>query len=943
MPYARLLWLVLPAATAVPVPGGATGRGSPPDSVLLARADSLGRAGARERAVELLEHGRRAAETRGDRRAVGRALAAEAEQYARLGRPRDAEQRAGAGLRHAEAARDTAGMLRSLRWLAVSTGNQGRSREMARHWRRALVLGTASGDLATQGFARLGLGHHALAEGRAADAVRQFGAARPFFERLGDAQWVLWTELGLGMAHDAAGDEEHARACYRRVVREADDVHNPGLRASASNNLAVMEYGLGDPAAAAEGFRTAYRTERDSALLADRVTEGTNLAICQAELGHTRDALALLDTLLRVSRDHGFLAHQAKVSLERGAVLRRAGDRHAAVRDLREALGLTAEGPLKDHLEAATDLARVLAELDSAAAAEAVLDGVPGRWPGPGPFPHLAELDLAHGELRARTGRTTEAVPLLRRAERGFAARALERARLDALVSLGHAHLAGGERDSARVVLERAARVWERARGVMSDPEWRERFGAQSRALHEGLLRLALADPAAGPAQRAERAFDLLQRYKARTLRERMLGPAPRGIPLARADDGPAITAHGLRQGVLRDGECFIDAFVGADTTLLFALTRDSLRVAGVAGGRGGGEGRWARWHAVLASAPRRAGDAGRAAALAASARAFAGELLAPFADLLSEHGRLIVSPDGELDLVPFALLAGGRGVVAGPAEVACVPSATVFARLRERALDAADAAGILAVAADSGTAAARLRGAAAETRWLAGRFAGVETTVPGSGPGRPPAPGGLGRYDVLHFAAHTAVDDQHPWRSGVLLAPDAPGERHLRAARIAETPLAARLVVLSGCTSAGGRVLSGEGVQGLTAAFLCAGVPAVVASLWPVDDRATARLMREFYLRLERGERVGAALYGAQRALRDRAATADPFYWAAFVLVGDPDVRVPLRVRPGTRARAVAAGGAGVAVAVAAAWWLTRRRGMRGAVTGPGGGALIP
>jgi tetratricopeptide (TPR) repeat protein len=817
---------------------------------------------------------------------------------------------------------------------------------MADWWRLALRIGTASGDRPSQAFAHLGLGHHALAEARPRVALEEFRMALALFERLGDPQWSLWTVLGLGMAQDAAGQDDRARASYRRVMQQAGRVSNPGLRASAANNLAVMEYRLGDPAAAAEGFSAAYRTERDSALLADRVTQGTNLAICQAELGRYRDALALLDTLLEVSRDHGYVTQQAKVLLERGSFLRQQGRWNESARCLRQALELSATGSVKNQVESATGLASSLAWADSVAAAELVLDGIARRLEASHLSAFAAELDMARGELRVRAGRTAEAVKLLRSAERGFDAQGFERARLDALVALGRAHLALGERDSASAVLGRGAQVWEHARDSMGDPEWRERIGAQSRALHEGLLQLALTAPLREAAGRAEDAFDLLQRYKARTLRERMLGPAAGVAARAAAGNWQGNTARQLQRGVLRDGECFLDVFAGEDTTLLFAVTRDSLRVAGVSTGRGGLAGRWARWHTLLASAPGGGRDREREAALALSARRFAGELLAPFGDLLDASARLIVCPDGELDLVPFALLVAARSANAKGAglEVATVPSAAIFAQLRARGRDdSRPGRAILAVASDRAESRPLMRGAVAEARWIAARFADVELRLPASGQARLPTPGELSRYAVLHFAAHTSVDDQHPWRSGVLLAPRAPGERYLRAARIAESPLAARLAVLSGCESAGGRVLSGEGVQGLTAAFLSAGVPAVVASLWPVEDRATERLMKEFYGRLARGERVAAALAGAQRALRDRGATADPFFWAGFVLVGDPGVLVPLRAHTDLVWRGAALAGLALAAALAATWWWSRRAGRKLAVTDAPGAALIP
>jgi hypothetical protein len=120
-----------------------------------------------------------------------------------------------------------------------------------------------------------------------------------------------------------------------------------------------------------------------------------------------------------------------------------------------------------------------------------------------------------------------------------------------------------------------------------------------------------------------------------------------------------------------------------------------------------------------------------------------------------------------------------------------------------------------------------------------------------------------------------------------------------------------ARLVVLSSCESAGGRARVGEGVAGLTTAFLVAGAPSVVATLWPVDDRVTVHLMDRFYAGLAAGKGASDALQAAQEELRAQAETAHPFYWAGFVLVGEPDTAFPLR------ARSSGAGAVGVAIAL--------------------------
>jgi len=126
----------------------------------------------------------------------------------------------------------------------------------------------------------------------------------------------------------------------------------------------------------------------------------------------------------------------------------------------------------------------------------------------------------------------------------------------------------------------------------------------------------------------------------------------------------------------------------------------------------------------------------------------------------------------------------------------------------------------------------------------------------------------------------------------------------------------------------------------GLTGAFLAAGSHAVVASLWDVDDGATACLMEHFYRELAAGQSVAGALATARRAVAADPETAAPCYWAGFVVVGDGALTVPLERR--SAAGPLAAVGS-VALAALSAAWLARGRRMRQVngrpvISGPGG-----
>jgi CHAT domain-containing protein len=148
-----------------------------------------------------------------------------------------------------------------------------------------------------------------------------------------------------------------------------------------------------------------------------------------------------------------------------------------------------------------------------------------------------------------------------------------------------------------------------------------------------------------------------------------------------------------------------------------------------------------------------------------------------------------------------------------------------------------------------------------------------------------------LGQYRLLHFATHGFLNSSRPELSGLVLSlVDASGREQrgfLGPPDVLDLELNADLVVLSGCGTALGREISGEGLMGLARAFMYAGTPRVVASLWRVDDAATATLMQDFYSGMLRdAQRPAAALRAAQLALaRERPR---PYFWAAFQLQGD-------------------------------------------------------
>jgi CHAT domain-containing protein len=175
-----------------------------------------------------------------------------------------------------------------------------------------------------------------------------------------------------------------------------------------------------------------------------------------------------------------------------------------------------------------------------------------------------------------------------------------------------------------------------------------------------------------------------------------------------------------------------------------------------------------------------------------------------------------------------------------------------------------------------------------------------------------------LDRFRLIHFATHAIVDERSVSNTILALAPSSGDSGLVGPGDLAALKLRADLVVLSGCRTAGGVVVEGEGVQGLTAPLMQAGARGVVASQWRVGDRTSYRFTGDFYQALAEGLPAGDALRAAKLDALRRG--APPGEWAAFTLAGDPLVRVrltPLRSNLRDRAAILALVIAGVLAVV--------------------------
>ena len=781
-------------------------------------------------------------------------------------------------VRLARAAADTASWLSGLRYRYLALSYLGRPGEAA-------VDVTVMRRLATRTHDRFHLAYidvieawRAVTVGDMPRALGLYQAAAESLHRVAGPADEAFARFGVARAALRLGDHARARREVRRGIELAIEAGSPRLQAYGHGDLGMIELDTGDPSSGERHYRECYETLRALGSYSGLTYPGTSVAQALAMLGRYDEAVALLDTLQTLCETRGLRAQLPIVFETRGIVLEwwgRLNDAEAAFQRVLDLGRLAAES---ERVEAVAGLARSRVRLGRPLEALELLEreqGVLGRSRN---VHTRILLGQTHGEVLSAMGRHAEAGGWFARVAGEAERLTLWREASHAWFGAASAWRAQSQPERALADLERAERAWDRSRAKPTAYDWRERLGADLPGLAELAVELVLEHPASTPPRaRARAAFERLQRFKSRTLLERMRGPT-----VVETTTFEPVSLARLQDVVLREGELLIDTFVGPSRAWAFAVTRDSFRVVDLGDSRRLAE--TAALHRDLVGRPPRRGDADPEVATARLRQLAFGGL----EDLIGRAQAVLLVPDGTFHRIPASVLFDG----AGDPEVTRLPSVTTLAWLRELAAAQPVAGSILAI----DWAGPGLPGAKAEVRELGAHYRGVQ--VAHSTVDEPVvAAADLARYSGLHFAGHTEVDDHRPWLSE-LAGVSGPEGGTLRAADVAALRLRSRLVVLSSCASATGAVLPGEGLAGLSSAFVASGARSVVATLWPVDDGTTRRLMGRFYQELARGREAGEALARAQRAIR-HGRTAHPFYWGGFVLVGERGTRVPLEPRP--------------------------------------------
>jgi CHAT domain-containing protein len=757
---------------------------------------------------------------------------------------------------------------------AYSRWSNGAYQEALELDRKSLAIARTLEDHELQAWALWGLGLSDVSLGELERAVDEFGESLDLWRGLKDPSGESLTLQDLGFAYWLLGRGEQALDVNRQALAVARRLGNPQGEALALNNIGLAETDLGDPG-------SAVRTLEESVSLWRRIGSRHGEAIALRNLGHA---------LARAGRVTEGLSRER----ESLAAARAGGDRAGEANALASLAQM--EGMTGDLDAAKGDIASALAIVESQRGG-------------------LAEARLRSSFLSARQDYYATALEILLR---------LHERNPDA----GHAleAFAISEHGRARALADGIAEArLDLSRELPPDMRQRERDLAAELERLQGALR------AAPDRERAEREL-----RRAEEEWDGLIAEMRRRVPRYAALRFPAPISAADARALLDPETALVSYALSLDPPVAFVVTRSDLVTKRLPVSKEDLQERVEDYVGLIAKDP-----SGRWDALGGRLHE---ELVAPWRAVLPAGiRRIVIVPDGVLHSLPFEALGRpgtDRRLLVDDFAISYAPSATVLAEL-EAAPDAVPpgSTSVLALA-DPPIAPQLLRSGsvegerfdlsplpdAAREAAAVARFGDRESELDVGArasesriKGRP-----LERFRILHFATHALLSRRAPSRSALLLAGEGGHDGLLTAREIYRLNLRADLVGLSGCQTARGRILAGEGVQSLAQAFFHAGARSVVASLWDVSDRRTADLMAGFYAHLAQGETKAVALQSAKRDLLRRDPRLAPRYWASFVLIGEPAGTVPL-VRPHeTRAWSLAVAGGGLLLAL---WTVSRRR----------------
>lgn len=809
-------------------------------------------------------------------------------------------------------------------------------------YRAALELWRELGDLSQQARTLNNLGLVGFRSDRLDAALDAYTTAFDIFRRLDDQRRQAIVLHNIGGVHDLRGEPDAALAHYERALAVARDLGDRRFEAEVLHNQGALYLRQGEAREALQRFETALPIFRRLGDHRRQAAVLTNLGVLYRWLRDPEQAVEAIGAALGLGTELGRRPGQVTNLVTLAGLYADLGQRPRALATSRKALELALR--LDDpsvEMRALNGLGARLVEEGQPRQALGILGQALELGQPLGRAMQQTRTLLERGRAHLALADHTTARSDFRRAldhSRASGARAQEAESLHLLAGL---EMSGGDLQAALGYAESALGLAESLRATLDSDDLRASYFASLHGTYELTVELyARLAERRGDEDLVARAFETAERARARALLDQLrqvrLEPHQdtdrRSTALLRTAAIPLAELQGHHLG---DQTLLLEYFLGTRRSFVWSVTTTSIALHELPPAEAI-EALVREVHADLADAdPRR--TARQREALAALGQMLLGPVAAELGDGSpggdSPAGgprQLAIVADGALHYVPFAALPlGGQPLVVSHA-VAHLPSAAVLGELRRPAAGRPVPTAELAIFADPvfSTDDPRLaeRGATPETSiedepsegssrareswprlpWSRHEADAIVATVTGQVPAdsvfvatgfasnlEAVTSPSLGSYRMLHFATHGHLDTTRPRDSALVFSQldteGRPRDGDLRLDQIYHLELGADLVVLSGCRTALGREILGEGLQSLTRGFLYAGARRVMASLWAVEDQATAELMGRFYHGLFVEHLApAAALRSAQVSMFQERKFRDPYYWGAFVLQGD-------------------------------------------------------
>jgi CHAT domain-containing protein len=642
-------------------------------------------------------------------------------------------------------------------------------------------------------------------------------------------------------------------------------------------------------------------------------------------LDRTGEARAVLERALAKARSQGKRGHEAELLIRLGRLAAQSGDRQPALTYLEDAGQLASSVQFhRIEADAMYELAQLYRDGGDLAKAEAcAIRGVTASQQVGDRYYVPRNLTIL-ANLKERRGRNGEAKILYEQAEEVIEGM---------LIGVDEPYW------NSSVVAAQSQTYLQHFGLLIRSGDVREAFRVLERVRGRTLAR-ALADRKASPAAlESEQTASLeaavaglqtrLMQNSSAAEREQLedkLVEYERRLGLARTREGAANARLPTQpaplkivQGDLKQGEVLLEYVLDEPDSYCVSISHQGAFVRVLPTGR----------REIENLAQRYIDQIRREASDAEVSKQLYRQLLKPIPEI-SSADRVLIVPDGILHLLPFEALQDDRGQYFLKSHtISYVPSGTILDTLRRGQKHETAPNPLLAVGdvayenqgdvgkrlATPASVRGRIQRGIADLSGIAlsdlpqtreeveeiGRIAGPKAVILLAKDATETAfkKEPLDQFRVLHLAVHGFADTQYPERSALVLGtdPKSTDDGLLQVREIIRFRLNAELTTLSACDTGVGKLQGQEGISNLVEAFLVAGSKSVVASLWNADDTSASALMERFYRRLAQGENTSSAMRNAKLdLLATYGDQLSPFYWAAFITVGETSTPIGIR-----------------------------------------------